>query len=119
MPKCLAIDPARIRNSKTSPGINSRPGTSTSHRRAACHNSSLFPGSAQSCARNADPVAVLQRLKHGLAAGSILLLHDGHARRTAQGRPVLLDVLPALLQQCHAAGLRPVTLADALPNRHA
>ena len=69
--------------------------------------------------RNADPAAVLQRLKHGLAAGSILLLHDGHARRTAQGRPVLLDVLPALLQQCHAAGLRPVTLADALPNRHA
>ncbi len=67
--------------------------------------------------RNADPAAVLQRLKHGLAAGSILLLHDGHARRTAQGRPVLLDVLPALLQQCHAAGLRPVTLADALPPR--
>ena len=71
--------------------------------------------------RRADPAAVLQRLTqgmaHGLGAGSILLLHDGHARRTAQGRPVLLDVLPALLQQCRAAGLRPVTLADALPPR--
>ena len=61
--------------------------------------------------------AVLQRLQHGLGGGSILLLHDGHARRTAQGRPVLLDVLPALLAQCHAAGLRPVTLAAALPPR--
>ena len=71
--------------------------------------------------RRADPAAVLQRLTQdmtqGLGAGSILLLHDGHARRTAQGRPVLLDVLPALLQQCRAAGLRPVTLADALPPR--
>ena len=69
--------------------------------------------------RRSEPAAVLQRLRQGLAAGSILLLHDGHARRTAQGRPVLLDVLPALLQQCRAEGLRPVTLADALPPRHA
>ena len=68
--------------------------------------------------RRADPVRVLQRLTQGLAGGSILLLHDGHVRRTAQGRPVLLDVLPALLQQCRAAGLKPVTLADALPPRH-
>ena len=28
-------------------------------------------------------------------AGDILLLHDGHARRTADGTPVLLQVLPA------------------------
>ena len=67
--------------------------------------------------RRSDPAAVLQRLRQGLAAGSILLLHDGHARRTAQGRPVLLDVLPALVQQCRAEGLRPVTLAEALPAR--
>ncbi len=58
-----------------------------------------------------------QRLSPGLSRGSILLLHDGHARRSAQGRAVLLDVLPALLQQCRAAGLTPVTLADALPPR--
>ena len=67
--------------------------------------------------RRADPTQVLQRLSQRLAGGSILLLHDGHARRTAQGRAVLLDVLPSLLQQCRAAGLKPVTLADALPPR--
>ncbi len=69
--------------------------------------------------RDADPSSVLARLARGLAAGDILLLHDGHARRSANGRAVLLDVLPPLLQRCRAAGLRPVTLAAALPPRHA
>jgi peptidoglycan/xylan/chitin deacetylase (PgdA/CDA1 family) len=69
--------------------------------------------------RQSDPGVVLQRLVRGLAGGSILLLHDGHARRTPQGRPVLLDVLPPLLQQVRAGGLRPVTLAEALPPRGA
>ena len=67
--------------------------------------------------RRKDPAAVLQRLLQGLSAGSILLLHDGHAQRTAQGRAVLLDVLPPLLQHCRSAGLRLATLADALPAR--
>ena len=67
--------------------------------------------------READPARVLGRLTRGLAAGDILLLHDGHARRGAGGRPVVLDTLPALLQRCAAAGLRPVTLAQALPPR--
>jgi peptidoglycan/xylan/chitin deacetylase (PgdA/CDA1 family) len=69
--------------------------------------------------RDADPVRVLARLQRGLAGGDILLLHDGHASRTTAGRPLLLDVLPGLLQRCRAGGLRPVTLADALPPRHA
>jgi peptidoglycan/xylan/chitin deacetylase (PgdA/CDA1 family) len=73
--------------------------------------------------RDADAARVLARLvgsmTGGLAGGDILLLHDGHAQRTAAGRPLLLDVLPGLLQRCRAAGLRPVTLADALPPRHA
>jgi peptidoglycan/xylan/chitin deacetylase (PgdA/CDA1 family) len=69
--------------------------------------------------RDGDPARVLARLSRGLAAGDILLLHDGHARRSAGGRAVLLDVLPRLLQGCRAAGLRPVTLAHALPPRHA
>lgn len=68
--------------------------------------------------READPARVLQRLTKGLAAGDILLLHDGHARRGRTGRPVVLDVLPALLQRCRDAGLKPVTLNDALPPRH-
>lgn len=69
--------------------------------------------------READPQRVLQRLMRGLAGGDILLLHDGHAARSAGGRAVILDVLPALLQRCREAGLTPVTLNDALPPRHA
>ncbi|RYZ10908.1 MAG: polysaccharide deacetylase family protein [Comamonadaceae bacterium] len=64
--------------------------------------------------RERDPATVLARLGRGLAAGDILLLHDGNAARTAQGRPVLLDVLPPLLDRIEAAGLRTVTLPAAL-----
>ncbi len=69
--------------------------------------------------RDANPQRVLARLTRGLAAGDILLLHDGHARRGANGRAVLLDVLPPLLARCREAGLTAVTLAAALPQRHA
>ena len=57
---------------------------------------------------------VLQRLTQGLSAGDILLLHDGHAARTFDGRPVVAAVLPALLQAIRAQGLRPVTLRHAI-----
>lgn len=60
---------------------------------------------------------VLARLTRGLAGGDILLLHDGHAARSAQGEPVVLAVLPRLIDRCRAAGLRGVTLAEALPAR--
>jgi len=69
--------------------------------------------------RDADPQRVLARLSRRLAAGDILLLHDGHARRSAAGHAVLLDVLPPLLERCRTAGLRAVTLHDAVPPRHA
>lgn len=69
--------------------------------------------------REPDPQRVLARLARDLAAGDILLLHDGHARRSAAGRPVLLDVLPSLLARCRAAGLNALTLAEAVPPRHA
>jgi len=69
--------------------------------------------------READPQRVLARLTRGLASGDILLLHDGHARRSAAGHAVLLDVLPPLLTRCRAAGLRAVTLHEAVPARHA
>ena len=63
--------------------------------------------------REGDPAAVLARLARGLAAGDILLLHDGNAARTADGGPVLLDVLPPLLARDRAAdGLRAVTLPE-------
>lgn len=69
--------------------------------------------------RDTDPQRVLGRLTRGLAGGDLLLLHDGHARRGACRRPVVLEVLPLLLARCRSAGLRAVTLTDALPHRHA
>lgn len=56
---------------------------------------------------------VLARLSRGLAAGDILLLHDTDRIRTADGVPVVLAVLPALLERLRAAGLQSVTLPQA------
>jgi peptidoglycan/xylan/chitin deacetylase (PgdA/CDA1 family) len=64
--------------------------------------------------RSCDVRAVTRRLARGLRAGDILLLHDGHAARTARGTPVVLEVLPRLLEAACAAGLRPATLCTAL-----
>jgi peptidoglycan-N-acetylglucosamine deacetylase len=64
--------------------------------------------------RERDPARVLARLGQGLAAGDILLLHDGNAARTAGGEPVVLAVLPPLLAQIKAAQLRAVTLPEGL-----
>jgi len=69
--------------------------------------------------RDDHPARVLARLTDSLGAGDILLLHDGHARRTRSGLPVLLVVLPALLARCRAAGLHAETLREAVPLRHA
>jgi peptidoglycan/xylan/chitin deacetylase (PgdA/CDA1 family) len=60
-----------------------------------------------------EPGTVLRRLQRGLAAGDILLLHDGNAARTPAGEPVVLAVLPRLLQQMAEAGLRGVSLPMA------
>jgi peptidoglycan/xylan/chitin deacetylase (PgdA/CDA1 family) len=62
-----------------------------------------------------NPGTVLARLVHGLRAGDILLLHDGHAARTASGTPVVLDVLPRLCAALAAAGLETVTLRRGAP----
>jgi peptidoglycan/xylan/chitin deacetylase (PgdA/CDA1 family) len=64
--------------------------------------------------RERDAAIVLARLVRGLRAGDILLLHDGHAARTAAGRPVVLEVLPPLLARIRAEGLQAVTLPEAL-----
>ncbi len=69
--------------------------------------------------REGNAGRVLARLGRGLAGGDILLLHDGHAARTAQGEPVVLAVLPRLIERCREAGLHGVTLAEALPARTA
>lgn len=64
--------------------------------------------------RNGDARAVLRILTRSLRAGDILLLHDRHAALTAQGTPVILDVLPPLLHAIAAARLQCVTLRAAL-----
>ena len=53
-----------------------------------------------------NPARVLQRLTAALAAGDILLLHDS--------KPMVLEVLPALLERIESKGLRPLTLPAAL-----
>jgi peptidoglycan/xylan/chitin deacetylase (PgdA/CDA1 family) len=65
------------------------------------------------------PEAVLRRITRGLAAGDILVLHDTAASRTAAGRPVVLEVLPPLLQQIEAAGLRVLSLPLAMAHHSA
>jgi peptidoglycan/xylan/chitin deacetylase (PgdA/CDA1 family) len=49
-----------------------------------------------------------------LEVGDILLLHDGHAALTRSGRPVILEVLPRLLETLSARQLESVTLRSAL-----
>ncbi len=61
-----------------------------------------------------DRAAMLARLARGLGAGDILLLHDGHAARTRDGEPVVVAVLPALLERIAARDLSPVTLPASL-----
>ena len=61
-----------------------------------------------------DAARMLQRLTRGLGPGDILLLHDGHCARGADGQAVILAALPALLLRLKSANLQPVTLKDAL-----
>ncbi|MFC3533858.1 polysaccharide deacetylase family protein [Vogesella facilis] len=63
--------------------------------------------------RACDPDTVYARLVRNLAAGDILLLHDGNAARTADGKPLILAVLPRLLEELAARRLTPVTLRQA------
>ena len=61
-----------------------------------------------------NPERVLQRLAGALAAGDILMLHDSGSFRTGDGKPVVLAVLPDLLQRIKDAGLTSVTLPAAV-----
>ena len=63
---------------------------------------------------NGDTDAVFRRLANPLQTGDILLLHDGHAARSRSGKPVILEVLPRLLDALNSKGLTPVTLRSAL-----
>jgi peptidoglycan/xylan/chitin deacetylase (PgdA/CDA1 family) len=63
---------------------------------------------------NGDPDKVYRRLTNPLRGGDILLLHDGHSARGVTGTPVILDVLPRLLDTLRARDLTPVTLRAAI-----
>jgi peptidoglycan/xylan/chitin deacetylase (PgdA/CDA1 family) len=68
--------------------------------------------------RSGVAALVARRLMKDLRGGAILLLHDGNCARTANGVPVILDVLPSILEAASRAGLRFVTLPDALKTAH-
>jgi peptidoglycan-N-acetylglucosamine deacetylase len=57
-----------------------------------------------------DAVRVAARLARGLAAGDILVLHDGRGARTRGGRPVVLEALPRLLDEVAGHGLEAAPL---------
>lgn len=61
-----------------------------------------------------DPEFILSRLQRGLAAGDILLLHDGRSYQPHGSSAVVLQVLPRLLQHLHSCGLKSVTLPEAM-----
>jgi peptidoglycan-N-acetylglucosamine deacetylase len=61
-----------------------------------------------------NPATVLRRITNRLAAGDVILLHDGSCARTLGGEPVVLAVLPSLLDHLASRGLRPVSLPIAL-----
>jgi peptidoglycan/xylan/chitin deacetylase (PgdA/CDA1 family) len=62
--------------------------------------------------RDGDDTRVLARLARGLAAGDILVLHDGVATGRRLASPTVLRLLPGLLARVREAGLRCVTLRE-------
>ena len=56
------------------------------------------------------PGRAAARLTRRLAGGDVLLLHDGSSARSADGRAVVLDALPAVLRAIRAQGLQAVAL---------
>lgn len=57
---------------------------------------------------------VASRLERGLCPGDILLLHDGSSARDANGRPVVLEALPRVLDEMSRKGLRSEALHAVL-----
>jgi peptidoglycan/xylan/chitin deacetylase (PgdA/CDA1 family) len=58
------------------------------------------------------PAAIARRLLAGLAPGDILLLHDGRATVQTGGNPVVLEVLPRLLDELDRRGVRSMPIPD-------
>jgi peptidoglycan/xylan/chitin deacetylase (PgdA/CDA1 family) len=60
-----------------------------------------------------EPAAIARRLVRRLAAGDVLLLHDGSTVRRRGGNPGVLEVLPRVLEALAARGLRSVPIEVA------
>ncbi|MBA3696716.1 MAG: polysaccharide deacetylase family protein [Methylotenera sp.] len=60
-----------------------------------------------------DSEKVKNTLIAGLRPGAIILLHDGNAARTQTNVPIIVAVLPALLEAAREKGLQFVTLVKA------
>lgn len=61
-----------------------------------------------------DAQKILNRLLDNAQAGDILLLHDANAARGSNGRPVILDVLPQLIEQLTKRKLQFVRLEEGM-----
>lgn len=66
-----------------------------------------------------DPGSVARRLLRGLAAGDVLLLHDGSTLRESGGNPQVLKILPRVLDALAVQGLRsvPIEVEDGIEAR--
>jgi peptidoglycan/xylan/chitin deacetylase (PgdA/CDA1 family) len=68
---------------------------------------------------NGNPDVIYNRLAASLKGGDILLLHDANAARGPAELPVILDVLPRLLDTLRGRRLTPVTLRASLEGARA
>jgi peptidoglycan-N-acetylglucosamine deacetylase len=68
---------------------------------------------------NGNPDVIYNRLAASLKGGDILLLHDANAARGPAELPVILDVLPRLLDTLRGRRLTPVTLRASLEGSRA
>lgn len=57
-----------------------------------------------------NPKRVLARLTAALSGGDVILLHDGSSALTREGVPIVLAVLPLLLDHLEEQGLEPTLL---------
>jgi len=61
-----------------------------------------------------NPERILKRLLRGIAAGDILLMHDGRSHQPDGSATVVLEALPRLLDHMSTLGLKSVSLPAAL-----
>ena len=64
-----------------------------------------------------SPQRVMRRLTRGLSAGDVILMHDGSSARRRHDDPIVLTVLPALLDYLSHRGLKPVSLPIAFAGK--